>query len=336
MCTNFKNKKAEDGSVVVGRTMEFPPMLPWCLAALPADYEGTGSVPQGSKDPSKTWTASYGVVGMAAFGNPAWLVDGMNDAGLSAHMLYMPGYCTYQQFKGDGSDLSEVEVISFLLGTCSSLGDVREALVSVNVWGMDPGMGFVPGIHVLVHDEKDSLAIEFHPEGIRVVNNPLGVGTNAPYMEWHHTNLSNYLGLSSVDPKAVKVDDVEIAPLGQGQGIMGLPGDSSPPSRYVRALTQVSLSDQPADGHASEQLALHILNNFDITPGLINEPAPGGGMTNEVTSWSTISNLTGKRYSYRTIDDPTTYVIDLAKTDFKKAARTAPLPESGDFTAATI
>ncbi|MFM8883819.1 MAG: hypothetical protein ACKOH7_03315, partial [Solirubrobacterales bacterium] len=82
--------------------------------------------------------------------------------------------------------------------------------------------------------------------------------------------------------------------------------------------------------------ALHILNNFDITPGLIKEPAPGGGMTNEVTSWSTISNLTGKRYSYRTIDDPNTYVIDLAKTDFKKAARTAALPDSGDFTPATI
>lgn len=336
MCTNFKNKKAKDGSVVVGRTMEFPPMLPWCLAALPADYEGTGSVPQGRKDPSKSWAASYGVVGIAAFGNPAWLVDGMNDAGLSAHMLYMPGWATYQEFKGDGSDLAQIELVSFLLGTCASLGDVREALVSVNVWGMDPSMGFVPGIHVLVHDEKDSLAIEFHPEGIRVVNNPLGVGTNAPYMEWHHTNLSNYVGLASVDPKAVKIDDVEIAPLGQGQGIMGLPGDSSPPSRYVRALTQVSLSDQPADGHASEQLALHILNNFDITPGLIKEPGPGGGLTDEVTSWSTISNITGKRYSYRTIDDPTTYVIDLAKTDFKKAPRTTALPESGDFTAATI
>ncbi len=336
MCTNFKNKTAKDGSVVVGRTMEFPPMLPWCLAALPADYEGVGSVPPGSKDPSKTWTAEYGTVGMAGFDNPVWLVDGMNDAGLSAHMLYMPGYASYQDFKGDGTDLAQIEVVSFLLGTCASLGDVREALVSVNVWGMDPGMGFVPGCHVLVHDEKDSLAIEYHQEGMRVVNNPLGVGTNAPYMEWHHTNLSNYLGLSSIDPKAVKIDDVEIAPLGQGQGIMGLPGDSSPPSRFVRALTQVTASDQPLDGHASEQLALHILNNFDITPGLIKEPAPDGGLTDEVTSWSTISNLSDRRYSYRTIDDPTTYVIDLAKTDFKKAARTTALPDSGDFTSAKI
>lgn len=337
MCTNFKNKKAKDGSVVIGRTMEFPPLMPWILAALPSDYEGSATLAKGATSAPMTWKATHGIVGMACFGKANWLADAMNTAGVSAHLLYMPGgYCSYQDFKGDGSDLSELDLIAFLLGTCSSLAEVRTAFAKVNVFGVDPGMGFEPPVHVLMHDKDDSLAIEFHAEGARIVDNPLGVGTNSPYMEWHHTNLNNYVGLSSTNPASMKIEDVEINALGQGQGLMGLPGDLTPPARYVRALTQVTASDQPADGHESEQLALHILNNFDITPGLIREAGPGGKLVNEVTSWSTIANLTGLRYCYRTIDDPTTYAVDLAKVDFASAARLTDLPSKGSFTAATI
>ncbi len=93
MCTNFKTKKATDGSVVIGRSLEFPTEMPTALAALPADYAGMG-VASGGK-PGKAWSATHGVVGMCAFGKPEFLIDGMNDAGLSAHLLYMPGgYCT--------------------------------------------------------------------------------------------------------------------------------------------------------------------------------------------------------------------------------------------------
>ncbi len=283
MCTNFKGKTAKDGSVVVGRTMEFPVLMPWSLGALPASYAGKGAAPKGSSADGKAWTAKHGVVGMIGFGKANWIVDGINEAGVSAHMLYMPGSCTYQEFKGDGSDLSELDLIAFLLGTCSSLKEVRDAVATINIWGVDPGMGFAPPIHVLMHDKDGSLAIEFHPEGHRVVDNPLGVGTNSPYMEWHHTNLGNYVGLSTTNPEAITINGVKIEALGQGQGLMGIPGDYTPPSRYVRALAQVTASDQPADGHESEQLVLHILNSFDITPGLIREPGPTGDLVDEVT-----------------------------------------------------
>ena len=337
MCTNFKNKTAKDGSVVVGRTMEFPPLMPWILAALPADYEGSATLPKDETSAPMTWKATHGIVGMACFGKSNWLADAMSTAGVSAHLLYMPGgYCTYQDFKGDGSDLSELDLIAFLLGTCASLAEVRKAVAKVNVFGVDPGMGFFPPVHVLMHDKDDSLAIEFHSEGARVVDNPIGVGTNSPYMDWHHTNLNNFVGLSTSNPSAIKIDNVEITALGQGQGLMGLPGDLTPASRFVRAVTQVTASDQPADGHESEQLALHILNNFDITPGLLREPGPDGKLVDEVTSWSTIANLTGLRYCYRTIDDPTTYAVELGTTDFTKPARTGDLPTRGEFAAASV
>lgn len=337
MCTNFKCKQADDGTVVVGRTEEFPLMMPWNFGVLPSDYSGQGLAPKGSAAKGKDWKAKYGVVGVSCFGKPNWYVDAMSEAGVSAHVLYMDSetFCAYQDFKGDGTDISELDLVAFLLGTCSSLKEVRAVLPEINIWGCDPGMGLVPPVHVMMHDKDESLAIEFHPEGPQVVDNPLGVGTNAPYLDWHYINAGNYLGMSSTNPQEAHLDGVDIAPLGEGQGLMGLPAGTTSPSRFVRALVQVTASDKPADSHEAEQLTLHILNNFDITPGLNKMPVNGKNV-DEVTDFSSISNLTGLRYSYRTFQDPNTYVIELGKTSFNGNPRTSPLPTAGQFEPATV
>jgi len=335
MCTNFKVKPAKDGSIVVGRSMEFPVGIPTALAILPNNHEGSSAAPAGKT--GKAWKASYGVVGMSAFGNPQQLSDGMNDAGLSAHFLYMPGgFCTYADFVGDGNDIAELDVIAYLLGTCASIEEVKQAMQGLRIWGFDPGMGFAPPCHVLVHDTKASLAIELHSDGVHLVDNPTSIGTNAPYLDWHLTNLANYVGLSAQMPDPQQVGDLMVKSLGQGQGLMGLPGDYTPPARFIRAAAQVTLSDEPADGHEAELIALHILNTLDITPGIIREPSPKGGTNDEVTVWDSISNLTGKRYAYRTVTDPTVYVVDLGKVDFTKPARTQEMSWSGEFVEVTV
>lgn len=335
MCTNFKVKPAKDGSIVVGRSMEFPVGVPTSLAILPSDYAGTAAAPAGKS--GMTWTATYGVVGMCGFDHPQWLTDGMSTAGLSAHFLYMPGgYCSYADFVGDGKDIGELDLIAYLLGTCSSIAEVKQAMAGLRVWGMDPGMGFAPPCHILVHDKQASVAIEMHADGVHVVDNPTSVGTNAPYLDWHLINLANYVGLSATMPTATSVGDLKLESLGQGQGLMGLPGDYTPPARFVRAATQVTLADQPADGHDAELTALHILNTLDITPGIIREPAPHGGTADEVTVWDSIANLTGQRYSYRTVTDPTVYAVDLAKVDFTKPARTQPVSWAGEFVSVAV
>ena len=338
MCTNFKCKQAKDGTVVVGRTEEFPLEMPWNLGVLPVGYQGEGVAPKGSKAKGKQWTSTYGVIGMSCFGKPNWYADAMNEAGVSAHVLYMDyaDFCVYQDFKGDGSDLSELDVVAFLLGTCASLKEVRAAAADINVWGHDPGMGLIPPVHIIMHDKDESIAIEFHPEGHRIVDNPLGVATNAPYLDWHYINAGNYLGMSSMDPSSIAVPGKkDIQALGQGQGLVALPGSPTSPSRFIRALAMVTASDQPADGHEAEQLTLHILNNFDITPGLVREPA-GSKIVDQVTDYSSVSNLTDLRYAVRTFGDPTTYVIDVAQTDFTGEPRTAPLPTQGHFHPVTV
>ena len=85
MCLNFKVPEARDGTIVVGRSLEFPMGMPTALAVLPADYKGQAST--GETDPLR-WDAEYGIVGMGVFGKPEVLLDGMNTEGLTAHHLH--------------------------------------------------------------------------------------------------------------------------------------------------------------------------------------------------------------------------------------------------------
>ncbi|NQU38246.1 MAG: linear amide C-N hydrolase, partial [Actinobacteria bacterium] len=297
------------------------------------DYPGSAS----GQPTGKKWTATYGVVGMCAFGKAQWLTDGMNTEGVSAHFLYMQNYCTYQEPKDDDTDVSEIDLIAYLLGTCKSLDEVKAAMADINVYGFDPGMGFAPPAHLLMHDAEGSLAIEFHPEGHVVVDNPVGVGTNPPYLPWHLTNLNNYIGMTAAVPGPEMVEGIKLTAVGQGAGYRGIPGDWTPPARFVRAFTMVASSYQAQDGNDAEMATLHILNNFDIPAGLIQEAGPDGKPVDEITDYLTISNLTGKRYVYRTHGDSTVRVVDLSSTDFS-STRVIPIDttEFGGFTPTTI
>jgi choloylglycine hydrolase len=329
MCTNFKIKPSKDGTVVVGRTMEFPDLIPWEVQVVAA---GVPRASAGVKN-GLAWTPQYGVVGMGAMGD-GLLADGMNTEGLSAHALYMAGFCDYAAPAGTGNDISEMDVIAYLLGTCKNVAEAKSAAATLNVVGVDPGVGFVPPLHFLLHDATASIAIEFRPEGMSIVDNPYGVGTNPPFLDWHVTNLRNYVGVSSVNPTTT-VHDTVLHPLGQGGGLLGLPGDYTPPSRFVRAAALMLLIDQPADAASAEAACLHVLNSFDIPAGLISEEFKPGQMVAEVTSWVTVCNLTDRRYGYRTIGDPVPYVVDLTTTDFSTSRRT-PVPGAARFTPVTL
>ena len=334
MCMTFKLPVAKDGTVVAARSMEFPMGMPTQLAVLPADHAGTGSVGDGGHP--KTWTAAHGVVGMGVFGHADWLVDGLNTAGVSAHLLYMPGgYCSFRKPKGDGSDLSQLDLAAYLLGTCGSIDEVKAAVAGVTVVGRDPGMGFVPPVHCLVHDTTGSIAIEFHAHGTRVVDNPVGIATNAPYLDWHLTNLGNYLGVSAENPPDEMVGGLTLSAPGQGEGLRGIPADYTPAARFVRLFSVLRLVDQAADAHEAELLALHVCNAFDIPAGAIKE-VMGKDLVPEVTVWDAVLNLSTPRYAYRMIGNPETYVVDMASVDFSTPARLQDLQWTGDFTPVSV
>lgn len=332
MCTNFKYPTATDGTSCIGRTMEFPNEIPWQLGVAASDLKGECTlVPHG-----KTWQAKYGIVGMSGFSNPQWYADGMNNVGLSAHLLYMPDHATYYAPKGDGSDIGILDLIAFVLGTCSTVAEAKAAALSVNVVDVNPKQIPVPlPLHLVIHDKDSCAVVEFHPEGPRATDNPVQVATNSPYIEWHLTNVCNYLSLSPDNPAAITIGGTKFAPFAQGQGFRGIPGDGTSPSRFIRVLTDVRFAPAPKNQQDAELQAIRVLHGFDISTGSIMEPAVTGGLTQELTIWSTVSNLTGNRYLYNTYDDPQWFVIDLATTDFT-TSRSVAFSHSGGPMAITI
>ena len=332
MCTNFKHPKAADGTSCVGRTMEFPNVLPWQLGVLASNYEGASA----ASSKAKTWTAKYGVVGMSAFDTPQWLADGMNTAGLSAHALYMPGHCTFVDAKNDGTDIGALELIAFVLGTCATTAEAKAALATCNVVNFQPKQIPIPlPLHIFFHDADSCIVIEFHAEGAHILDNPLQVGTNSPYFEWHLENVTNFIGFSPNNPAPMEIGGTSFAPSSQGQGFRGLPADGSSPSRLIRALANVRFATPPADEKHAVMDTIRILHGFDIVPGTVQEDLGGGKTIPELTMWSTVSNLTGGSYLYNTIDDPTWYEIDLKSLDLSNS-RSVEFTTTGWFTPAKI
>lgn len=201
-------------------------------------------------------------------------------------------------------------------------------------------MGAPPPTHLFVHDTTSSIAIEFHPDAsVRIVDNPTGVGTNAPYLDWHLLNLANYVGFHAFTPGSQSIDGLTLAPFGQGQELNMLPGGYSPPDRFVRAAILVELASPAQTGAEAEQMVGHLLNTFDITfdivPGTVLEHM-GPKVVSEETTYDDIINLSDLRFTNRTVRDPAWYCLDLATVDFTKPARATAMSFSGGYPPITI
>ncbi len=323
MCTCAR-LRAEDGSIAVGRTMEFAATLASHVCVLPRGFEGRSSAPTGA---GCHWTAELGVVGISAFGNAQTLTDGMNEKGLYAGDLYMPHFCDYSPADGHAPDrlLAPADMVAFVLGQCSSVDQARAAMADVVVWpSVVESMGFAPPLHLVLHDAGgDSAVIEWRDGEMLVFDNPIGVVTNAPHLDWHYVNLRNFVMLSSTNPRPGEVEGVVLHPLGQGVGLSGLPGDSSPPSRFVRATAFVA-THEPVAGSAEVTSAMwHLMNNFDIPRGSVRS---SDGTSVEHTRWTTVVDLADRHYIVRSHDDHTPRLVDLNDVDLDGDVRQVPLP----------
>ena len=131
---------------------------------------------------------------------------------------------------------------------------------------------FVPPVHYVVHDATGkSIVIEYVEGRLNFHDNPLGIMSNSPTFDWHMTNLRNYVNFSLMNVPPVQLGSVKLLPFGQGSGMLGPPGDFTPPSRFVRAaaFSQSVLPSQTGNETVLE--AFHILNAFDIPKGAARE-----------------------------------------------------------------
>lgn len=308
MCTDFL-LQAVDGSVVIGRSMEFGKNLASQILVV-----GQGTPTQSPAPDFASglgWAAQYGYVGLNTASDPSLITDGMNEAGLSIGALWLP-VSTYARTVADASRALRVDLFTgWVLGNYTTVGDVRQALNGVEVWGNDVLQAELP-VHFSIHDAAGgSIVVEFMNGQTQVYDNPVAVTTNAPPFPWHLANIGTYVGLAALDAASIDIGGFSCDPPGHGSGMRGLPGDSTPPSRFIRTVFQKQFATRPADSIEACSLALHLLNTVDIPLGTSQPQEKSVG--DDYTQWAVVKSLRDLTLSYRTYDNPTVMRIDLTK-----------------------
>ena len=311
-CTSFL-LPTSDGSSVYGRTMEFGVELNSAMIVIPRDYAFTGAAPDGK---GIDWTAQYGVVGLNGVDMPI-VVDGLNEKGLVGGILYFPGYADYADpAKIEGKTaLTPWEVVTWALTRFATVAEVKAAIADVAVVeAVMPALDMVPPFHYTFHDATGaSLVVEPLGGELKLYDNPVGVMTNSPTFDWHLTNLRNYVKLSPVNAPPIRIFGDEVSSFGQGSGLLGIPGDPTPPSRFVRAVGYALSVERKPAGVESVRLAEHILNNFDIPIGFVT--ATDGKEPPDYTQWSAVADLKNLGYYVKTYTDQTLRGVDLTSLE---------------------
>jgi choloylglycine hydrolase len=233
-CTSFQ-VKANDGTVVIGRSNEFGIDAHSQIVFEPAGKEFVSKTPDGKT--GKTWTTRYAFLGINGLGLVESFAEGMNEAGLSVEGLFFE-QTKYEPVEQKESHLaiSSNDFASWILGNFTTVDELKKELSNVHIWGDTiPMFGRSLPLHFAVHDPSGKcLVVEFINGEKKVYDNPVGVMTNMPELPWQITNLRGYLNTNASNPKAKDFNGVSITPTGAGSGWLGMPGDWSPPSRFVR------------------------------------------------------------------------------------------------------
>ena len=267
--------KAKDGSFVQGRTIE------WGSGALVSEY---AVVPRGHEIVARTmdtecmrFTAKYGFVGLSVM-QPEFMVEGMNEKGLSAGLFYFPGYGKYADLDmgNKGRSVPDLQFVSWLLSSFSTVEEVKAHVNDVIVVPMTKDNA-ASTVHWRVADASGAqIVIEIVNGGeVQVFDNPVGVLTNSPGFQWQLTNLNNYVNLYPGNAESWKMGDATLSSL------------------------------------------FHLLNNFDVPVGVEHKAGECPDMPS-ATQWTAVSDMTGRKLYYKTAYNNTIRCLDLGKIDFGK------------------
>lgn len=232
--------------------------------------------------------------------------------------LWLPG-TEYENVTSsvDSSRVIEVSDLPvWILGNFEDIGSLEKALRELVVWGeVNRLIQEIPPLHFSLHDRfEGSMVIEFIDGQTNIYDNPNGVLTNAPKLPWHLTNLRNYANLSPY-LKEADINGIHYKGMGFGSGYFGIPGDGTPPSRFVRVSLFKEFANPVETPEEGVMLALHILNTVDIPAGVAKRK--GTGLASfESTQWITVKDHVNLKLYFRSYDCASLFLVDLDKVDF--------------------
>lgn len=310
-CTGI-TVKTKDGGVISSRTLEFGVDLNSDVILIPRNYPMRAVLPDGA---GLVWKQKYATLGMNGLGQLV-IGEGFNEKGLSVGAFYFPSNAEYAKLTPENKQraILSVDFPAWLLGNFSGVAEVKANLASATVVeGSLPGVNTPMPLHYRVTDAAGNVIVIEHVNGgqVKVYDNPLGVMSNSPSWDWHMTNLRNYVNLTAVNVPAKDLSGVEFQSFGQGSGMLGLPGDYTPPSRLVRilAIQQSALPVDTADQGVT--LAWNIINNVNIPKGAARDVLPNGETHYDHTEWASVSDLKNLKLYFRTYDNPEIRVVQM-------------------------
>lgn len=317
-CMSFR-VTAKDGTVFVGRTMEFGVESHWKLSVVPRNTEFTSPAPGGKK--GLTWKAKYGYVGVVGWGVDDMVSDGMNEAGLSFGGLWYESDVKYQDVAPGEENRALAQTMSgaWILGNFATVEEVKQAIAGIKLFGyVVPALGASPPAHAIIYDATGkSVVMEIEGGKVNLYDNPMGVLTNAPNFPWHLNHLRQFIGMNNESPKPRDMSGVKLIPTGHGLGMIGLPGDLTPPSRFIRLGVTTYFADQPDNADKALNVCQHIVNAFYIVKGMIVDKSPDGKIVAaETTQFATFRDLRNKIFYFQTYDNLDLRKVDLRKLDF--------------------
>lgn len=310
MCTAISFKTKDH---YFGRNMDYEHSYKESITIAPRNYEFRFRK-------VKPLTNHYAMIGMAyvVCEHPLYY-DATNEAGLSMAGLNFPENATYYPYKPNKDNITPFEFIPWILGKCATVAEAEELLLNLNLIDISfcPELPLSP-LHWMISDKEKSIVVETMNSGMRIYDNPIGVLTNNPPFDYHITNLSNYMHITKDTPKNTLAPTQNLSVYSRGMGGIGLPGDLSSASRFVRATFVKENSLCNEDEKSSVSQFFHILGSVEQQRGCVKV----ADNQYEITIYSSCCNTDKGIYYYKTYDNHIINAVDMHKTDLEKTKLT--------------
>lgn len=257
----------------------------------------------------------YAMIGMAYVVEDYPLYyDATNEKGLSMAGLNFPENAHYNMEVKGMDNIAVFEFIPWVLGQCSNINEVKNILCRLNLTDISFSRELPTAtLHWIISDKEASITVESVKDGLKVYDNNIGLLTNNPPFNYQMFNLNNYMDLSVNPPENNFSKELKLNAYSRGMGAMGLPGDLSSQSRFVKAaFTKLNSVSGDSESESISQF-FHILGSVEQQKGCV---CMGGGKY-EFTIYSSCCNVDRGIYYYTTYENSQITGVDMYKEDLE-------------------
>ena len=240
----------------------------------------------------------YAMIGMSTIDNGYPLFyDATNEYGLSVAALNFPENAVYLPTADSAVNIAPFELIPWILCQCKTVNEARNILKDVRIVNIQYSDAYaLTPLHWIISDSQQSITVEPISSELMIYDNPIDVLTNNPQFPYHTENLRHYLNLTPNEPGNAYWN--QNTPVSFGTGAIGLPGDFSSASRFVRAAFIKSNAVFGESENTDIMQFFHILQSVQQVKGAVRHDGQ-----NHITVYSSCCDTTNGIYYYTTYNN---------------------------------